>query len=271
MGDILLPVVADTVLGSDFFCSQVLGVCDSPHYQYFPSEDFVKSILNRKPKALTANDYLNKLYAKMKIQTNKPRRLLRAVQISDPHIDFEYTVGTINDCGLPLCCRPENGFTSDPALSAKYWGDYKCDLPHNTLVNMLEYVRDDVKPDMFIWTGDNSAHTVWKNTLEEVIDYTLNITDTIKQVFGEAPIQVFPIQGNHDTWPVNVQDFSDKKINIPINTYKVLWEDWLDKDTVEKYEDYGYYSQTLKLKDGTVYENTKILGLNLQSCNNMNW
>lgn len=172
MGDILLPVLADTVLGSDFFCAQVLGVCDSPHYQFLPSEDYVKKILNKKPKSLTSNDYLNKLYSKMKIQPNKERKLLRAVQISDPHIDFEYTVGSIADCGLPLCCRPENGFISDPELQAKYWGDYKCDLPHNTLVHMLNFVKTEIKPDMFIWTGDNSAHTVWKNDLQEVIDYT---------------------------------------------------------------------------------------------------
>ena len=67
MGNILLPVVADTVLGADFFCAEFLGVCDSPHYTYFPSDDFVKEILSKKPKTLEANDYLNKLYTKMKI------------------------------------------------------------------------------------------------------------------------------------------------------------------------------------------------------------
>lgn len=105
---------------------------------------------------------------------------MRAVQISDPHVDFEYTPGTIDDCGLPLCCRQENGFTSDPNLQAGQWGSYKCDLPHNTLVHMLNFVKNEIKPDMFIWTGDNSAHTVWKNTNEEVIEYTVNITETIK-------------------------------------------------------------------------------------------
>lgn len=57
---------------------------------------------------------------------------------------------------------------------------------------------------MLFWTGDNSAHNVWSNTNEEVIDYMVNITETIKQQFADANIAVFPIQGNHDTWPVNV-------------------------------------------------------------------
>ena len=47
------------------------------------------------------------------------------------------------------------------------------------LVNMLEYVRDEIKPEAFIWTGDNSAHNVWDNTEEEIIEYTVNITQTI--------------------------------------------------------------------------------------------
>ena len=61
------------------------------------------------------------------------------------------------------------------------------------LVNMLEHVRDEIQPDAFFWTGDNSAHNVWDNTQDEIIDYTVNITQTINQVFGDAPISVFPI------------------------------------------------------------------------------
>lgn len=34
---------------------------------------------------------------------------------------------------------------------------------------------------------------------------------------------------------------------------------------------YGYYSTPLKLKDGRIFNNTKIIGINTQACNNMNW
>jgi hypothetical protein len=40
---------------------------------------------------------------------------------------------------------------------------------------------------------------------------------------------------------------------------------------MELYRIWGYYSQILKLKDGTVFSNTKIIGLNTQVCNNLNW
>jgi hypothetical protein len=42
---------------------------------------------------------------------------------------------------------------------------------------MLSYIKTDIKPDMFIWTGDNSAHNVWDNTVEEITNYTITITE----------------------------------------------------------------------------------------------
>lgn len=43
-------------------------------------------------------------------------------------------------------------------------------------------------------------------------------------------ITIFPIQGNHDTWPVNVEDFSAPNINGAINGFKSVWEQFLDPD-----------------------------------------
>jgi hypothetical protein len=69
---------------------------------------------------------------------------------------------------------------------------------------MLDYVKEEIKPDLFLWTGDNSPHNVWANNDEEVLMATLNITRIIKEHFDSSNITVYPIQGNHDTWPVNV-------------------------------------------------------------------
>jgi len=69
---------------------------------------------------------------------------------------------------------------------------------------MLRYMKEEINPDFLVWTGDNSAHNVWSNSNEEVIEYMVNITNTIKQELDDSDIAVLPIQGNHDTWPVNV-------------------------------------------------------------------
>lgn len=99
--------------------------------------------------------------------------------MSDPHIDFEYQPGSNSKCEDPLCCRASNGMATDPSKAAGKWGDYNCDIPHHVLENMLSYVKNSVKPDLFFWTGDNSAHDVWKNTNDEVISYVKNITLTV--------------------------------------------------------------------------------------------
>lgn len=124
---------------------------------------------------------------------------------------------------------------------------------------------------MFFWTGDNSPHNVWSNSNEEVAASTINITLAIKKAFASTNITVCPIQGNHDTWPVNVENFQTPNSNIPINTFSDHWAEWLEPETLEQFKKWGYYSQTLKLKDGRVFEKTKIIGMNTQVCNNMNW
>lgn len=72
---------------------------------------------------------------------------------------------------------------------------------------MFEFIADNqdtLKTDFMTWVGDNSAHNVWDNTDKEITDYTKTITNLWKEKMAAHSIEVFPIQGNHDTWPVNV-------------------------------------------------------------------
>lgn len=115
---------------------------------------------------------------------------------------------------------------------------------------MLDYVKTEIKPDMFIWTGDNSAHNVWDNTVEEVTEYTVSITETIKTFFADAGITVLPVLGNHDTWPVDIQSFAKPYINYPINHVKDAWVDWLPPAALAQFHKYGYYSMPIELRNG---------------------
>jgi hypothetical protein len=85
--------------------------------------------------------------------------------------------------------------------------------------------QDTLKTDFVTWVGDNSAHNVWSNTNEEITEYTELITKMLKDQLGSIPdIDFFPIQGNHDTWPVNVQDFGvGPGKNLAINRLKTDW------------------------------------------------
>jgi hypothetical protein len=73
------------------------------------------------------------------------------------------------------------------------WGSYQCDLPPAVLKNMLDFVRDEIKPDLFFWTGDNSPHNVWANNNSEVGNSTLNITLAIQDAFNGTNISVYAI------------------------------------------------------------------------------
>ena len=68
---------------------------------------------------------------------------------------------------------------------------------------MFVYIRDVIKPDVLFWTGDNSPHVIWKNTEEEVIAASLNISMIIQEVFTSTNMTIFPINGNHDMFPAN--------------------------------------------------------------------
>ena len=51
-------------------------------------------------------------------------------------LDYDETAPG-QDCGWPLCCRPENGATGTPA---GHWGDAECGLPLWTFRDMLQQI-----------------------------------------------------------------------------------------------------------------------------------
>ena len=127
---------------------------------------------------------------------------------------------------------------------------------------------------MIFWTGDNSSHNVWDNTNEEVTNYTIHVTEMIKSKFDSNEVTIIPIQGNHDTWPVDIQDFSAsaKGTNYPINHFKSYWSDWLEPEALEKFGEYGFYSMPFKIKNGkTVPNGSRIIAYNTQFCDSHNW
>ena len=128
--------------------------------------------------------------------------------------------------------------------------------------------QDTLKTDFITWVGDNSAHNVWDNTNEEITRYTVNITETLKDSLKNTNIDIFPIQGNHDTWPVNVEDFSQPNSNYAINHFVDSWTDknWLSNEEATLFKQYGYYSKPFKFNP-----KGRVIGLNMQACNNLNW
>ena len=149
-----------------------------------------------------------------------------------------------------------------------------CDMPQQTLQMMFEYIRDTVKPDILVWTGDNTNHAIWDSNVEEVLMSTTNITLMMTQVFKNTKITVIPINGNHDFFPANDQDMSlGPNNNSYINEYATQWNEagWLTDNETKVFKQYGYYSKNLTLKDGRVFTNTKVIALNTLACYQFNF
>jgi sphingomyelin phosphodiesterase len=95
---------------------------------------------------------------------------------------------------------------------------------------MFKFIAEVVKPDVLIWTGDNSPHTIWDNDFEEVVSATANITKLIKNAFKNTKVTVIAAQGNHDSFPANNQEFTKNNSFAVLTNYSSMWEEagWLE-------------------------------------------
>ena len=82
-----------------------------------------------------------------------------------------------------MCCRSKNGYPTETWRRAAKWGSYWCDLPEDTIRNMLQFLKNNVtpKPKILFWTGDNAPHDIWENTQDDIIQSTKNVTRMIKE------------------------------------------------------------------------------------------
>ena len=137
---------------------------------------------------------------------------------------------------------------------------------------MLDHLAATDMPDLVFWTGDNSAHNVWDNTADESVSYTVKVSQMIADTFDGKNVTVLPIQGNHDTWVEEIESFAAPGINYEINNFKQYWQQWLTEEAYERFGQYGYYSQPITLLNGkTLPQGTRVIALNTQACNTMNW
>jgi hypothetical protein len=78
---------------------------------------------------------------------------------------------------------------------------------------------------VLFWTGDNSPHAIWENSEWEAVESTRNITKMMIEIFKRSltNITIIPLQGNHDHYPSNIQDFSIGEGKNQIDTYAEMW------------------------------------------------
>ena len=134
-------VLEEYVITKNRICDELLGFCARPYYTELTVEDFTTRVMADKPAIIADDEYINNLYREVRADPNE-RKTIKAVHMSDPHIDFWYKEGTLAKCDSYECCRETWGYPEDPSLAAGPWGGYECDLPVQTLQSMLDHLRD---------------------------------------------------------------------------------------------------------------------------------
>lgn len=71
------------------------------------------------------------MYDKM-AKSTESRPTLRAMHLSDVHLDFEYSPGSLASCPDYLCCRADSGKVKPGDRVAGDWGATDCDIPVQT-------------------------------------------------------------------------------------------------------------------------------------------
>lgn len=192
----------------------------------------------------------------------KAQKIINVMHISDIHPDFFYGEGAPADCNEPVCCRANVSSLPNSTRKAGRWGTLSnCDLPLKTFNLFLDQVKN-MKIDLVLWTGDNTAHDVWQQSQDYNLNYSVILTDLFK---SKLSAMVVPTSGNHESAPVNVYDFEGTRENFLNDGLATAWESWIGKNASDMYRKNGFYSVYVdKL-------NLKIIALNTQAGNDDNW
>jgi sphingomyelin phosphodiesterase len=156
------------------------------------------------------------------------------VVFTDAHVDFEYEEGTEAKCKGRLCCRKNTYKREDSTIKtpAGKWGTVgNCDLPLRTLISFLNFTTTQIKPDFFIWLGDNNAHVEWNMNKTKHMKGSKVIADYFKEKgeYGNLG-QVYPLVGNHEAMPSDNFDYNDSSKWWILEELGSYWSNWLTEE-----------------------------------------
>jgi len=106
------------------------------------------------------------------------------VHLSDVHLDLLYDPEAEAECGMPMCCRSSDG-VAERIIGGKF-GSYRCDLPLEVFEDMLTHIRDNVKPDIVVITGDLAPHNLWSQTDQSVKQATSTTLLKVAEFLGNS-------------------------------------------------------------------------------------
>lgn len=189
------------------------------------------------------------------------------LQITDPHIDILYMVGSPANCeygwtGLG-CCR-STSIPIQPYRNAGKYGDVNCDVSSAFVDETFKYIAKRFPDlDFIFWTGDNPDHHDFTQTYRHNMDEIELVAKLIKDNFKNIP--VFPVLGNHDTWPVDQLSLNFAKTKLSVDMTSLFTDNgWLNNQALFSFSQNGYYSIMMNPKllliglNSLYYENNNL-------------
>lgn len=222
--------------------------------------NFFSSSSCEKPKASpldTANLFPKPKPANASVPKPSGERV-KVLHLSDIHLDPRYAVSSEANCSSGMCCRENEynaQFEDQVLLPASAYGAYKCDTPYDLALAAMESIgplAGTTNGSSLAWTlytGDLVSHEPENQLSQRYVEYTeTSIFDMLKKYLAGP---VFPVLGNHDTAPSNI----DSPHSLPgrlgeqqswnFEHVAGLWkhEGWIDAKAAEEARtQYGGYS-----------------------------
>ena len=248
-----------------------LPIWERENFEVLTVDDYTKRILSDKPDIIKNNDFINNLYKEIKAdkENGVKRETMVIYHFSDLHWDLKYKQGSNNQCGKIVWWNTDSGDAPSPDKEAGKWGDYNCDANPALFHQIIYTLNMTGNPDMIFWTGDNIAHEIERDP-NVTTNATIQITHLVEAHSPESI--VFPIHGNHEFNPMNVQDFRKKDQDPVINLVGNVWSKWLTPEVKKEYVTKSYYSYDAKTHPNSNSEfkrkmdKTRIIGFNSQNC-----
>ena len=122
---VFFDAISNYLMGKDRWCNEILGVCSNMKVDAEDLHDEVDKILSTKPESLKNDDFIDQMYDQMAAEIangDTDREIIKAVHISDVHLDKEYSPGSQAKCDSFLCCRSKFGEPASGEPAAGEWG-----------------------------------------------------------------------------------------------------------------------------------------------------
>ena len=140
----------------------------------------------------------------------------------------------------------------------------------------------DPAPTFLVWTGDNPPHDVWDETPEGQLNRLKRVSQMIAQAFPKIP--VFPVLGNHDSFPVDQYNRLPKdaahydNFDWLMTGLSSFWGQWISQDSIATFVSGGYYTELAQpgtpgsnLTCPNIFLGLRIIALNSQMGDPLNF